>query len=248
VVVSTNISYISSSEGAIRRVTPVEEYKLWRRRNPAVGCRFASVITIDPARYGQVFEAVPGGATAARTAENLAKRVTELIDNKGVNAAALLFPSLTTLEETARVMLALGELPMWGVTPKVIQNEVVGKMVALRVIRKIPFGRKTCDSETLVLGDFEGFPATRKSPVTAMEIFVGEPLKYDPKSGQPTTQANLAHIIDRDIYGHKPYQNVWDASHDGRQASLGRDDDNRAKAKVTLVLPIPVARRLGLAT
>ena len=213
-----------------------------------MGCRFARVITIDPPRYGQVFEIVPNGATSARIAESLANRVAELVEDKGVSAAAMLFPFLTSLEETAKVMLALKERPKWKVTHSEIDNEVVGKVIALRVVREIPFGRKTCESESLVLGNFPEFPPTRQSPVTAMEIFVGAPLKFDPKTEKPTTQANLAHIIDKDVYGHKAFKNAWDASHEGRTASLGTEFDNRAKAKVTLVLPVPLARRLGCAT
>lgn len=212
-----------------------------------MGCRFARVITIAPSRYGQVFEVVPAGATSARTAENLANRVTELVADKDVSAAAMLFPFLTSLEETAKVMLALQGLPKWKVTHSVIDNEVVGKMIALRVVREIPFGKKACESESLVLGNFPEFPPTRRSPVTAMEIFVGEPLENDPKTEKPTTQANLAHIINKDVYGHQAFKNVWHDSEEGRTASLGTKNDNRAKAKVTLVLPVPLARRLGCA-
>lgn len=248
VVFSWNFLYTATGCRAIRLATPIDEYQQWRRRNPAIGCRFASIIAIAPPRYGQIFEIVPTAATPARIAENIANRVTELLENKRVSAAGLLFPCLTTLEDTARVMLALKEQPKWGVTPTVIQNDVAGDMVAVRIVREIPFGKKACDSESLVLGDFAEFPPTRRSPITAMELFVGEPLKNDPKSGKPTTQANLAHIIDRDAYGHKPYDTVWENTREGRRASLGlsdaRRDDNRAKARVTFVMPFPLARRL----
>lgn len=247
VVVLRNFMYTCSSEGAIRRVTPVEEYQRWRRLEPAVGCKFARVISINPSRYGQIFEIVPNAATLPRVAENVAARVNALVENKFVSAAALLFPYLKTLEDTARVMLGLGNQPLWTVTPTEIENEIVGKMVAIRVVRAIPFGKKTCNSESLVLGPFGDFPPTRRSPITAMEIYVGDPLEFDPKTGAPTKQANLAHIIRREAYGEKPYDTVWQDSIDGREASLGTKDDNRAKAKVTLVVPIPLARRLGCA-
>lgn len=225
--------------------SPVEEYRQWRRRDPAIGCRFARVIAIDPLRYSQIFEIVDQGATVDDTAEALEQRVSTMIVDPSVIAAALLFPYLTTLEETARLVLALKGRPGWSITVGLLENEIVGKVVSIRAARQIPFNQGTCESEALVLGNFKEFPPTRRSPVTAMEIFVGHPLPLDPKTSKPTTQANLAHIIRKDIYGERPYEVTWNASVEGRTTSLGTSNDNRAKAKVTLVVPVPLASKLG---
>ncbi|HET7084425.1 MAG TPA: hypothetical protein VFI23_06620 [Rhizomicrobium sp.] len=225
----------------------IDDYRAWRRLKPAIGCRFAKIIAISPVRWGQVFEVIPAAANATRTAEAIAARVTELIANKPTVAAALLLPHLTDLEETARVMLALGAQPEWTITPTAIDNEVAGALVAYRVARNVPFGNDTLASESLLLGNFAVFPPTRRSPITALELFVGEPLPNDPKSGGPSKIANLAHMITRDQIGDKPFDHMWDESVKGRRKSLGDKDDNRARARVTFVVPIAMARRLGYA-
>jgi hypothetical protein len=207
---------------------------------------FARNMSIDPPRWGQTFRVVPTGSTPIKVAENLAKCVDDLIADNKVTGAGLVMPMLATLEETVKVMLALGVLPKWSVIPGKLNNEVVGELVSLRIARRIPFGNGECDSESLVLGNFPEFPPTRRSPLTVMEIYVGEPLQSDPKSGKPTEKANLAHMIARDKYPGN-FDSVWQKSMEGREASLGRKDDNRAKAKVTLVMPVPMAKKLGCA-
>lgn len=205
---------------------------------------FARVIAIAPPRWAQSFKVVPHGTTSAKTAEHIAKLVDGAIADKNVRGLALIMPTVTTLEETAEVMLALAQLPKWTTTPSVLENERVGRLVALRVARLIPFGQGECESEALVLGPFDDFPETRRAPVTAMEIYVGEPEPNDPKTGTPTVKANLAHMIARDKYPGD-FDMVWQKSMDGRESSLGTKNDNRAKAKVTMVLPTAMARKLG---
>jgi hypothetical protein len=104
-------------------------------------------------------------------------------------------------------------------------------------------GATTCPSEALVLGPFRVFPSTRKAPVVALELFIGEPRPMGPLDDVATTKANLAHI-ELGLPMHKMFQTMWKNSIKGRTKSLG-GSDNRAKAKVTLVVPVTLARRLG---
>jgi len=228
----------------IRRMTAIEIYLRWRRTN-SIGCMFARLISIQPGKYRQVVEIVTVNNDPTETARNIAERIDALVSDKTVAAVALIFPEIKTLEEMSRVMLALGKQPKWTIALTVLENEVVGPMVAIRLAREIPFGKATCQSEALVLGKFSAFPPTRKSPIAALEIFVGEPLVNDPKTGEPTQKANLAHIDARSVLGDGPFEGVWSKSVEGRKASLGNRDDNRAKAKVTLVMTPALARRLG---
>jgi hypothetical protein len=237
--------YIGLKEGRVG-VPPVDDYRNWRKLNPAVGCRFAKVIAIVPRKWGQTFDVIPPVADVDGMAEAIAAKVTELVANKDALAAALLLPHLTDLEGTARVMLTLGGKPQWSLTSTAITNQVLGPMVAVRLSRDVPFGDTSLPSESLLLGDFAVFPPTRRSPITALELFVGEPLPDDPKFGKPSTIANLAHMTTREKIGDDPYQHMWDESEQGRLASLGQED-NRAKARVTFVLPVPMAQQLGCA-
>src|SRR5262249_49743225 len=101
-------------------------------------------------------------------------------------------------------------------------------------------------SEALVLGNFDGFPATRRAPVTALEIFVGVPRAMDPKTGEPSKKANLAHV-ELVLPTSDAAQNMWDKSVEGRLTSLGGVDDVRAKAKVAFVVSSALAESLGCA-
>lgn len=203
---------------------------------------FARHLSIRYADYPQHrIVTVPSGRGPDRTAADLAERISGFVADTSA-AATLLFPGLTTLEDTARVMLALRSHEHWSVTTSHLQPPPARPLVALHAFRQIPFGESTCPSEALVLGNFKELPPTRRAPVTALEMFVGQPRVDDPKTGAPTTKANLAHLSLK-LPSPSTWDNMWAASEKGREESLG-GPDNRAKAKVTLVMPLTLARRL----
>lgn len=106
------------------------------------------------------------------------------------------------------------------------------------------FGSSSCPSEALVLGPFEEFPPTRRAPCVGFEIYVGEPRPLDPKTNQPTSKANLAHI-EMYLPTHSAFENMWEKTRVRRLASLGGVDDKRAKAKVSFVISPALADELG---
>jgi hypothetical protein len=217
------------------------DYLNWRRQS-AVGCMFARYLAGRPSDYQQRIVVVPTRRGPLRASADLAERIGDLAADQLIVAATLLFPGLETLEDTARVMLGLKSYDHWSVTTSRLAPPPQRELVAVHVSRQIPFGRATCPSEALVLGDFDEFPNTRRAPVTAMEIYVGQPRRDDPKTGQPTIKANLAHM-DLNLPTPTAWDRMWAASEKGRLDSLG-GPDNRAKAKVSFVIPVPIARRL----
>jgi hypothetical protein len=163
-----------------------------------------------------------------------------------MNAAVMLLPDVQTLERVAAIFLALEDQPKWSVSTTPLNETPLGEMLAVHLVREIPFGDTTCPSEALVLGPFDEFPPTRRAPFTALEIYVGEPRKMDPKDEtKPTEKANLAHIS-MHLPTHDAFKHMWKQSEEGRAASLG-GTDMRAKAKVSFVLPIVLAQQLGRA-
>jgi hypothetical protein len=214
-------------------------YLKWRRE-PGVGCMFARMIAGKPDRYQQVLYEV--GASSPRTAAvNIAKRIETLVSDPNVSAAALLLPKVRSLETLLSITLALRDQPKWTVTMTTLANPPAGPLVAVHINRLIPFGASACPSEVLVLGPFEEFPNTRRAPFVAMELYVGEPRPEDPKTLQPTTKANLAHI-EMNLPTHKAFESVWKKSEEGRRASLG-GEDSRAKAKISFVVPLALAQK-----
>ena len=218
-----------------------EEYLRWRRGTP-VGCMFARAIAIRPQRYSQRIEAI-GGNSPQSLALAIAAHADQCVGDPETAAIALLFPELSNLGILAQAALALAACPNWSVTRTAVDGTPAGDMVAFHITRDIPFGSTTCPSEALVLGPFNEFPPTRKAPVTALEMFVGDPMPHDPKTGNPTTKAQLAHMA-LPMVTDTAFKTMWDKSIEGRKASL-RCDDGRAKAKISFVIPAALAAQLG---
>lgn len=221
---------------------PKAAYLKWKD-GPQVGCVFARMISWHPARYGQVTERIPDAGTPKQVAGRIATRIEQLVNDRAVAAAALLFPKVSSLKALTQVALALGALPKWNVTTTSLQGAPTGEMVAIHIVREIPFGSASCPSAALVFGPFQDFPVTRQAPVPALEIFVGEPMVNDPKKGTPTKKAHLAHI-DLRWDNDRMVKRVWNSTIDARKKALG-GDDVRAKANISFVIPTLLAHELG---
>jgi len=227
----------------------VSDYLNWRRLQPDVGCMFARVIAARPEHYKQAVEAVTSKSSVARVAAAAERRVKKYIDDKNIAALALVFPEIVAIENLIETFCALGSLPEWKLQCVNIACPEPKKFVGVCLSRQIPFGEGACPSEALVLGPFDVFPRTRRSPVTAMELFVGEPRPFDPKEGKaPTTKANLAHM-EMFYPTHAAFQRAWNQSMEGRTKSLNEvlpDVDGRAKAKIAFAIPSDLAASFGL--
>jgi hypothetical protein len=222
-----------------------QDYLRWRL-GAGVGCFFARSITArGPAKYRQKVEVITGMVSAVALASEIADIVGNAVADKAVAASTLVIPALDTLPKLVDTSLALGDLQHWRVSRSLLQQTPGGDMVAFHITRMIPFDSVECPSEALVLGPFPCFPTTRKAPVTAMEIFVGEPMPHDPKlgPGHPTTKANVAHM---DMNTQPEFWDImWKKSVEGREKSLGTKNDDRAKAKVAFTIPVTLAKQLG---
>ncbi len=233
-------------------MSAVSEYLNWRR-GPAVGCVFARVMSHvphAPSDHGQVVEEIAHDNPAA-TAAAIAARVQHFVPEPGVLAVTFVLPNIGTLEQLLAMALALPTDPTWHVHVTQLDPPPEMELAAVKVVRDLPFENGTLPSEALVLGNFEVFPNTRRAPHTAFEIYVGEPAPQDPKEHKPSTKANLAHIDFRDRklikrdYNQEAVDSMWERSRIGRLRSLGVAEDRRAKAKVTFVVPIALAKKLG---
>jgi hypothetical protein len=241
----SNRNIITLFVGALIRpwMSPEARYLKWRRQQPAIGCVFARLIASNPKRYEQQVDRI-NGQDPMRVARRIESIVGPAVASANVSSVVLIFPDLVKLEAVASAMLALNGVPGWKVTWTKLKPPPAMVCVALNIVREIRFGSGTCPSEALVLGPFRSFPPTRRAPVTALEIFVGEPRPMGPLDDTPTQKANLAHI-ELNLATHAIFMKMWKKSHDARTKSLGDRADNRAKAKVSLVVPTLMARRLG---
>ena len=226
------------------RLTPAEIYLQWKRQNAAVGCIFARLMAAKPAQFGQRLE-VLNGADPQQLATGIDGLTGQFIADSAVAALAILLPEVGQTATLVDIVLALQAYPGWRVTKTALPNTPGGPMIAFGLTRDVPLaGGGVVPSETLVLGTFDGFPATRRSPVPAIEIFVGVAPSIDPKTRAPTTKANLAHVNVQPI-AQSVFDNMWEQSKAKRLSSLGGIDDARAKAKVAFVVPQALAVTRG---
>lgn len=162
----------------------------------------------------------------------------------GEVASAFVFPDLADLVLVTRFALSLAHQPDWTVTRSAMNGTPGGEVVAFNITRTIPRPAGACPSEALMLGPFGEFPATRRAPVTALELFVGLPPAQQ-QNGQPLTKAHLALVPLDDLPHEKVFERMWKATKESRLRSLGEIDDPRAKAKVAFVIPVALATQLG---
>jgi len=133
-------------------------YLNWRQQRP-VGCVFARYMARNPARFGQRIEEIRI-ETPTRLARAIAVRVDKFVADPSISAATILLARIDTLKGLLEMALALRAFPKWTVTATMVQAPPPGDLVAVRIVREIPFGEETRPSEALVLGPFDVFPAT----------------------------------------------------------------------------------------
>lgn len=223
-------------------MSPEKEYLKWRKQ-PNVGCMFARMIATKPGRYNQSVECIPSDDSDDALADYIADRISKCIADSNVDAAVLLLPWLTTLERLCALAVALKSKAGWSITTSTNSDLAAFGILAVHMVLDIPFGDTSCPSEMLVMGPFDSFPPTRRSPITAIEIFVGQPLPFDPKTGSPTTKANLAHIPLPSL-PPESIGKIWTKSEEQTLSSNGCKDP-RSKAKNSFLIPLTLAPIMG---
>lgn len=239
-------------------MSAADDYLNWRR-GPPIACSFARLMSSKPKDFGQIVEEIPAKLTPAQIAATIIARTDQLVAEPRALAAAFVLPGVKKLAALTEMALALRTNARWHVDFEKLEPPPVMDIATVRIVRDLPFENKTLPSEALILGDFPIFPKTRRAPVTAFEIYVGEPAPQDPVKHTRSTKANFAHIDlrDRDLINRDVPQSLikgmWDATRANRRISLGlppkevdpNADDNRAKAKVTFVIPMALATKMG---
>lgn len=229
-------------------IMPLDTYLSWKAQKMDIGCAFARVMAVKPDGYGQRAEIV-SGRDPVIVSTAIATQVAAFIAEPDAKACALVFPDLECLQDIVAVAIELGRLPGWIVTRTLLAATPGGDAVAFNITREVPMGTSTCRSEALILGPFDDFPNTRRSPVTAMELFVGSASLLD-VNGKPRTKAHLADVPFQAFPGHKQVndksiKSMLEETGRARLKSLGGKEDQRAKAKVSFAIPVSLAETLG---
>jgi len=232
------------------RVTkPATKYLEWKRTKNDVACRFARYLAINPTQFGQRLEVVKGADGAALAGE-IDTLVTTFIADPDAVAVTLVLPDVTKARTLVDLALDLSKRDGWTVKRWALARTRGGAMVAFGVARDVQLATgRSVPSEALVLGPIRGFPATRKAPITALEMFVGVPPELN-RDGKPADKANLADVNVIPPLAQAHHDHMWTSTQRVRKEILGETHgkvDLRAKAKVAFVVSAKLAQSMGCA-
>lgn len=208
-------------------------YRDWQRR-PQVACVFARRIATQPGKFNIQTVVVP---------EEPTREMTHIIDStaSAVRAArgssealTILFPKLTNSAALVAFCKRLGARNGdWHIEATPNPSDRLDRVhVSLRYTL-----RENIEAEILGLGPFTFLPATRRAPITALEIRTR--VKGHKKRGR--SEAARSHLADIPWRGATPkwYDRAWRQSEQARQAVLG-GDDSAARARITFAIPRPL--------
>jgi hypothetical protein len=211
------------------------DYLEWRKK-PQVGCVFARLLASRYSDYPQHIQTVPTGRSPERIAADVAQRIEALVANPDVTATTLLFPDVESLEHTAQIMLAFDRhatASTWDTDGNGSHREAN------------PFWRRNLSLRGANSGTISGVSADPASSDHGLRNVRRRTSHGGPEDWGAHTKANLAHI-EMNLPSHNAFETMWKKTIEGRKRSLG-GDDNRAKAKISFVIPLGMARRLGCA-
>lgn len=221
--------------------TASTEYVNWKRLNKAVGCLFARLLSNRPAVDGFSIQEVSVVGAPEKVALRIDRIVKQAVGDPSVASLTIVFLGDLDLQKWWLIAKALGSLSEWSLAHETVCCPVGGEFVAVQITHLLERDDGTSvPSEALFLAPFDVFPNTRRSPHPALELYVGTPRPHDAVSGDPISNANLAHL-DARLTSEHAFKKMVKNTNRFRRESLSineEEDDLRAKARVTFIVPL----------
>ena len=205
-------------------------YRDWQRR-PQVACVFARRIATQPVKFNIQTVVVPEDPTKEMThaIESTASAVRAARGSR--EAITILFPKLTTSAALVAFCKRLGARNGdWRIEATPNPSDRLDRVhVSLRYTL-----RKNIEAEILGLGPFAFLPATRRAPITVLEIRT----RVEGHKKRGRSKVSRSHLADIPWQGASPkwFERTWHQSEDARRAVLG-GDDSAARARITFAIP-----------
>lgn len=205
-------------------------YRDWQRR-PQVACIFARRIATRPRKFNVATVVV---------AEDPAEQMTHAINTtaEAVMAArgssealTVLLPKLVVSPLLAAFCKRLGARnDNWRIEAVANPSDRLDRVhVSLRFALQ-----KDVEAEILGLGPFTFLPATRRAPITALEIRTK--VKGHKKRGRSETARSHLADIEWQGAGNSWFDRAWAQTEEARRTVLG-GDDSAARARITFAIP-----------
>ncbi len=212
-------------------------YLDWLRR-PQVGCVFAQLLA-RPVYRTQVRTVVARGDSKLGEPSELATQVARFaadsVKEPSDEALSVLLPEILDIEGLAKFVWELSKKPGWTIEREHLWRRRL-VLIGLRV--EIETG---VVAETLGMGPFEIFPATRRCPVTTLEIRTKVKRAKKSKVSKEHLAAHLADIpVDHILTNTQFRDRVKRFTPWLKRRILGKRRDMRAKARVTYSVPVAI--------
>lgn len=227
-------SVLNENETLIERPDLAEPlYRDWQRR-PQVACVFARRIATQPRKFNVACVVV---------SEDPSNEMTRVIDAaagsvmkaRGTNEAlTILLPKLVDSSLLAAFCKRLGARNgNWRIEAVPNPSDRLERVhISLRFAL-----RKDVEAEILGLGPFTFLPATRRAPITALEMRTK--VHGNKKRGRSAVARSHLADIPWPGAGDAWFDNAWKKSEAARRAILG-GDDSAARARITFAIPGPI--------
>ena len=213
-------------------------YLDWLLR-PQVGCVFAQLLARPVHRTAMRTEVIRGTSGLGGTKElasTIGHLVEESIEEASIESLSVLMPQVTSVEKLTQLVWELGHQDNWT-----IELESLWQRRLVRIGLRVKIAEGVL-AETLGMGPFEILPATRRCPITTLEIRTKP--KGAVKSPTPNKHraAHLAYIpIENRILKPAEYRiRSKKFTPALRKRILGKRGDSRAKAAVTYSVPVAI--------
>lgn len=208
-------------------------YRDWQRRSQ-VACVFARRIATQPGKF-DVKTVVVSENPAEEMTGSIDKTAVAVIAARGSSEAlTILFPNLVDSTLLAAFCKRLGARNgNWRIEAVPNPSDRLDR-VHVSLLFSLS---KVVEAEILGFGPFTFLPATRRSPITALEIRT-KTKGHKTRGRSETARSHLAEIPWKGA-SDAWFDRTWKQSEEARRAILG-GDDSAARARITFAIPRPL--------
>lgn len=205
-------------------------YRDWQRR-PQVACVFARRIATQPRKFN-VHTVVVQEDPADEMTRAIDRTAEAVVAARGSHEAlTVLLPKLVDSRLLVAFCKRLGARNgNWRIEAVANPSDRLDRVhVSLRFAL-----RKDVEAEILGFGPFTFLPATRRAPITALEIRTK--VKGHKKRGRSETARSHLADIEWQGAGNAWFARAWAQTEEARRTVLG-GDDSAARARITFAIP-----------
>lgn len=221
----------------------VEVHHHWIRQGQ-IGCVFAQALVSQPEANGLGAISFGDGndMDVSAIASTVTTEIGSIFEAGDSENTSILLPNLTDLNTLSMLILELGKLDEWSLWRQELFVDP-GSPDSFILVGLDYLLAGSTPSAVLALGPFDLFPMTRRGPISSLEVRLKTDHAEPPKRPLRHLGAPLVSHLARIPFGPTKREaqesdQEWQTTQKLKLAVLGGYDDPRAKADVTLAVPL----------